>query len=99
SGLPPKKEYQVSYSSYKRDSLHKNLHKSVAGIYQAVEKFAPFDLYICDGRVALYGEASEGEPIPWGKILVGDNAIEVDLKVLNILKKTEPEYLEFLTKK
>jgi len=98
-GLPPKNKYKKDNESYKRDSLHKDLHKSVAGIYQAVEKFTPFDLYICDGRVALYGEASEGKPIQWGKIILGDNALEIDLKVLEILKKPMPRYLEILTEK
>ncbi|MBN1329539.1 MAG: DUF362 domain-containing protein [Candidatus Heimdallarchaeota archaeon] len=98
-GLPPKDKYKSDKQSFKRDSLHKNLHRSVAGIYQAVENFSPFDLYICDGRIALLGEANIGEPIEWGKIIVGDNAVEIDLKVLEILKKPMPRYLEILVEK
>ncbi|NHJ87982.1 MAG: DUF362 domain-containing protein [Asgard group archaeon] len=98
-GLPPKDKYKTINESHKRDSLHKNLHRSVAGIYQAIENFAPFDFYICDGRTALYGEASEGEPIKWGKIILGDNALDIDLKVLTLMKKSKPRYIELLTEK
>lgn len=96
-GLPPKEKYQKNSESEKRDSLHNNLHKSVVEIYQAVEKYAPFDLYICDGTKVLEGEAAHGQSKYWGKIVISDNALEADLTVLEDLKKPLPKYLRLLT--
>ncbi|MHA1245081.1 MAG: DUF362 domain-containing protein [Candidatus Heimdallarchaeota archaeon] len=98
-GLPPKDRYHSFNDSYKRDKLHDNLHKSVMEIFLAVEQFAPFDLYICDGLEVLYGEASIGNPQEWGKLILADNALEADLKVIELLDKSLPEYLEMLVEK
>ncbi|NHJ38724.1 MAG: DUF362 domain-containing protein [Asgard group archaeon] len=98
-GLPPKIKYKKSSDSYKRDDLHHDLHKSVAEIFQAVEQYSPFDFYICDGLKILYGEAEKGEPFKWGKIILADNAIEADLKVLELLKKPLPRYLKLIMEK
>ncbi len=98
-GLPPKGKYQVNSESAKRDSLHDDLHKSVIEIYQSVEKYAPFNLYICDGTKVLVGEAAKGQPKQWGKIIISDNALEADLKVLELHKKPLPKYLQLLTQK
>jgi len=98
-GLPPKGKYQVNSESAKRDSLHDDLHKSVIEIYQSVEKYAPFDLYICDGTKVLLGEATKGQPKQWGKIIISDNALEADLKVLELHNKPLPKYLQLLTQK
>lgn len=98
-GLPPKGKYQVNSESAKRDSLHDDLHKSVIEIYQSVEKYAPFNLYICDGTKVLVGEAAKGQPKQWGKIIISDNALEADLKVLELHNKPLPKYLQLLTQK
>ena len=95
-GLPPKEKYQKNTDSAKRDSLHDDLHSSVVEIFQAVEEFAPFDLYICDGTKVLVGEANVGQPKEWGKIIISDNALEADMKVLEIHNKPLPEYLRVL---
>ncbi|NHJ48472.1 MAG: DUF362 domain-containing protein [Asgard group archaeon] len=98
-GVLPKNRYQNKPQSYKRDALHRDLHASVAEVFQAVEKFTPFDFYICDGLEILQGEAEVGNPIRWDKILLSDNAIEVDLKVLELLGKPMPRYLKLITGK
>ena len=98
-GLPPKEKYRRNNDSVKRDSLHTNIHKSIIEIFQAVEKFAPFDLYICDGTKILIGEGAEGQPLHFQKIILSDNALEVDLKILEILKKPLPKYLRMLSQK
>ncbi len=98
-GLPPKGKYQLNSESAKRDSLHDDLHKSVIEIYQSVEKYAPFNLYICDGTKVLVGEAAKGQPKQWGKIIISDNALEADLKVLELHNKPLPKYLQLLTQK
>lgn len=98
-GLPPKVKYQLQEESHMRDSLHSNLHKSVAEIYQAVQKFAPFHLYICDGLTTLFGFANEGKPKKWGKILIADNALKADSKILELMKKPYPEFLKILQEK
>lgn len=95
-GLPPKDRYHSLNNSYKRDKLHDNLHKSVMEIFLAVEQFAPFDLFVCDGLEVLYGEGSIGNPQKWGKMILADNALEADLKVIELLEKQLPEYLEML---
>ena len=89
--------YYINSESAKRDSLHNDLHKSIIEIFQSVEKYAPFDLYICDGTKVLVGEAAAGEPKQWGKIIISDNALEADLKVLEIHNKPLPKYLRLLT--
>ena len=98
-GLPPKEKYQVQKESHMRDKLHANLHRSVAEIYQAVQKFAPFHLYICDGLTTLFGFAEKGEPKEWGKIVIADNAMEADLRILELMKKPLPEFLKLLKEK
>ena len=98
-GLPPKNRYHSSNDSYKRDKLHDNLHKSVMEIFLAIEQFAPFDFYVCDGIEVLYGEGSIGNPQKWGKLILADNALEADLKVIELLDKPLPEYLEMLVKR
>lgn len=95
-GLPQKKMYKLNEDSHKRDKLHNDLHKSVAEVFQAVQKFAPFDLYICDGLNILHGEAEHGQPEKWDKILFSDDAIRVDLKVLEMMNKQQPRYLKYL---
>lgn len=97
-GLPPKTRYHSFNNSYKRDKLHENLYKSVMEIFLAVEQFAPFDFYVCDGLEVLYGEGSMGNPQKWGKLILSDNALEADLKVIALLDKPLPEYLEMLVK-
>ncbi len=97
-GLPPKEKYQSTENSYQRDRLHEDLHKSVAEIFLAVQKYAPFDLHICDGINILIGGAEEGEAKKWGKILIANDAIEADLKVLELLNKPKPRFLEILLK-
>ncbi|NHJ05775.1 MAG: DUF362 domain-containing protein [Candidatus Heimdallarchaeota archaeon] len=98
-GLPPKEKYKIEENSYKRDNLHTNLHQSVAEVFQAVEKFSPFHLYVCDGLLTLFGFADEGKPKEWGKILLADNALEADQKILEIMDKSPPKFLEILTRK
>jgi uncharacterized protein (DUF362 family) len=95
-GLPPKEKYQQSTDSFKRDDLHKDIHKSVTEIFQAVEQYSPFDFYVCDGLEILYGEATKGDPYKWGNIILSNNAIEADLKVLELLKKPLPRYLKLI---
>jgi len=97
-GLPPKKPYQKDNHSYRRDSLHKDLHRSVVEIYQAVKTFAPFDFYFCDGLTILEGKEAKGTPFNWGKIILAENALEADLTVLKLLNKPLPKYLEELMK-
>ena len=97
-GLPPKEKYKEAKDSFKRDSLHSDIHQSVVEIYQAVQKYVPFDLIICDGIDILLGEGSLGEPYHWGKIILAEGEIEADLKVLELLKKPLPRYLRMLTK-
>jgi len=95
-GLPPKARYKSFEHSYMRDALHKDLHQSVADIYLAVEKFAPFHLYICDGMKLLKGFAEEGAVESWGKIIIATNAVEADLKVLELLQRPPPRFLGLL---
>jgi uncharacterized protein (DUF362 family) len=98
-GLPPKKEYQLKHNSPMRDSLHNDLHQSVVEIYEAVQQFAPFDLFICDGTTILEGFADEGRTKALGKIIISNDAFEVDMFVLNYLQKPMPRYLKELQKK
>jgi uncharacterized protein (DUF362 family) len=92
-GILPKNKYRNQPQSHKRDALHRDLHASVAEVFHAVEKFTPFDFFICDGLEILHGEAEEGNPMKWGKVLLSDDAIEVDMKALELLGKPIPRYL------
>jgi len=47
----------------------------------------------------LLGEATKGQPKEWGKIIISDNALEADLKVLELHNKPLPKYLQLLTQK
>ncbi|MBD3189212.1 MAG: DUF362 domain-containing protein [Candidatus Heimdallarchaeota archaeon] len=98
-GLPPKDKYKSQENSHLRDRLHENFHQSLVEIYFAVKKFAPFDLYICDGLQIFDGITKKEVTIDWGKIIISDDAIEADLKVLELLHKPVPEFLRKLSKK
>jgi len=91
-GAVPRKMYQIGKLQTHRPRLHLNLHKSVATLYRAIMQYAPFHFFVNGGRYILE-DRGEGE---WDEILVGDNAIEMDIAVCQKFSVMYPEYLHLL---
>jgi uncharacterized protein (DUF362 family) len=94
-GAVPRKFYQVEDKVvYLRPRIHLDLHKSVASLYRAIQIYSPFKFYI-NGGLAM--DETVGE-IEFDNILLGNNAVELDLSVLrNIFTNHEiPDYLKRL---
>ena len=94
-GAVPRRMYQVGAAMVDwRPRIHIDLHKSVADIYQAIQKYSPFNYYINGGQ-AMNENIGEFE---FENILIGDNALDLDLYVLNnIFTDVEvPDYIKKL---
>lgn len=94
-GIVPRRMYQSGDAVVSwRPRMHVDLHKSVANLYRAVQEYSPFEFYI-NGGLAM--DEQKGEFI-MGDILVGNDAVELDLYVLqNIFPQhAVPQYLESL---
>jgi uncharacterized protein (DUF362 family) len=94
-GAVPRGMYQVGDTTVDwRPRVHIDLHKSVANIYSAVQGYSPFNFYI-NGGLAMDETIGEFE---FENILVADNALELDLYILNnIFTNHEiPDYIKKL---
>jgi len=92
-GAVPRKMYQTGDTQVPRPKLHKNLHKSIANIYQAMTSFAPFQYFINGGRSLIEGD----HELTLEDIYVGNDAVELDLFLIHKFKLEVPEYLRILT--
>lgn len=92
-GIVPCRMYQIGDNVPWRPRIHLNLHRSVANLYLAIKKHAPFHFYINGGTA--YDEQKGSFEID--RILVGDDAVELDLLMLERYFNTDlPEYLHLL---
>ncbi len=94
-GIVPRRMYQIGDTATTwRPRVHVDLHTSVANIFQAVHQYAPFDFFI-NGGMAMDEQKRE---FMMTDILVGDNAIELDMYVLqnHFPRHKIPEYLQML---
>lgn len=92
-GAVPRKMYQIGEPVSWRPKIHLDLHKSVANIYKAIMKYAPFGFYVNGGN-AFNEKVGE---FKFEEILVDKNAMELDGYILNnIFKIEEPEYIKRL---
>lgn len=92
-GIVPRCMYQMGELTTWRPRVHINLHRSVASIYRAVMSYAPFGLFINGGRIMIEGQGEMDAQ----EVLIGDNALELDLYQLKRLNLEVPEYLTRLT--
>ncbi len=96
TGIVPRRFYEAKKPVGWRPKIHIDLHKSVANIYLALRKYAPFHFSI-NGGLAMDEERGEFM-IP--EILVGDDALELDMHVVEKYFSIEmPEYIESLRRK
>jgi len=94
-GAVPRRMYQIDNKNVDwRPRVHIDLHKSVANIFCAIQKYSPFSFFI-NGGTAM--DENKGE-FKYNEILIGDDGIELDLHVLkNYYSYLEvPEYLKRL---
>lgn len=95
-GAVPRRMYQLDNKVVDwRPRVHINLHKSVADIFSAIQSYSPFYFFI-NGGLAMVEEKGE---FRFENILVGDDAVELDLYILqNYFQGFEiPEYLRLLS--
>lgn len=95
-GIVPRRMYQLGDAVVSwRPRIHVDLHKSVANVYKAVQEYAPFKFYI-NGGLAM--DELMGEFL-FKNILVGDDAVELDLWVLREMfgHHEIPEYIKILS--
>jgi hypothetical protein len=94
-GAVPRRMYQIDNKIVDwRPRIHRDLHKSVANIFCAIQEYSPFSFFI-NGGIAM--DENNGE-FKFNEILVGNNGVELDLHVLkNYYSYLEtPEYLKRL---
>lgn len=97
-GAVPRRMYQIDNKNVDwRPRIHIDLHKSVANLFSAIQEYCPFDIYI-NGGLAM--DENKGEFL-FEETLVGNDAVELDLYVLNHLfgHVEMPEYLARLAGK
>lgn len=92
----PSKALHSEKEHHRRDKFHQDIHRSVAEVYNAIQRVAPFELHVIDGTTILMGEESMGREKRWGKILVGADAEELDLTICEKFSLNIPQYLLLL---
>jgi uncharacterized protein (DUF362 family) len=75
-----------------RRRVHIDLHKSVANIYQAIMQFAPFQIFVNGGIAATRVDGLFDLP----QVFVGDNAVELDNRLVTEIGAERPKYLDIL---
>jgi uncharacterized protein (DUF362 family) len=97
-GAVPRRMYQMDEQTAStaagRPRVHIDLHRSVANIYRAVMKYAPFGFFINGGKVIIDGQGELSMP----ETLIGDNALELDRHLLEHFNLQVPEYIERLVR-
>ncbi|MHA2371081.1 MAG: DUF362 domain-containing protein [Candidatus Hodarchaeales archaeon] len=92
----PSKAVHSEKEHHRRDKFHQDIHGSIAEVYNAIQKAAPFELHVVDGTTILMGEENVGTEKSWGKILVGADAEEIDLAICEKFNLNLPQYLTLL---
>lgn len=97
-GSVPRRMYQIGEptpaTAAWRPRLHLDLDRSVANIYRAVMKYAPFDFFINGGKAMIEGQ---GE-MELQETLIGNNAVELDKHFLRQFNLEVPEYVSRLSR-
>jgi uncharacterized protein (DUF362 family) len=88
-GAVPRRLYQLDEPTTWRPRVHLDLHRSVASSYRAVQKYASFTRYINGGTAVIEGRGELRPP----RILIGDDAIEMDRHVLDLFDLPAPDYI------
>ena len=91
-GAVPRLMYQVDEPTTWRPRVHIDLHRSVANIYRAVMKYAPFGFFVNGGKIMIEGQAE----LEMSEVLVCDNALELNRHLLKQLNLEAPEYISRL---
>jgi len=91
-GAVPRSMYQDGKSIAGRPRIHDDLHRSIATVYRAIMKYAPFDYYI-NGGAAVFETSTE---TALGEVLVGNDALELDNYILKKFSILPPEYIQQL---
>jgi uncharacterized protein (DUF362 family) len=91
-GAVPRQMYQLGENSLSRPRIHIRLHKSVANIYRAVMKYAPFGFYVNGGK-AMFDTPGE---IVMENTFLGNDALELDSHILKLYGISPPEYIRDL---
>ncbi len=87
-GAVPRRMYQVDGETTWRPRVHIDLHRSVANIYRAIMRYAPFDFFVNGGKAIIEGQG-EFEL----QVLIGNNGLELDRYLLKQFNLEEPEYI------
>jgi uncharacterized protein (DUF362 family) len=91
-GIVPRRYYQDGTLGVPRPRIHADFHRSVANLYRAVQRFAPFHFFVNGGPLAVEGSSLDS----LGKYLVSDDGLELDRYVLGELGLEVPAYIERL---
>jgi len=87
-GAVPRRMYQLGEETTWRPRVHVDLHRSVANIYRAIMRYAPFEFFINGGKAVIEGQGEFDLPV-----LVGDNGLELDRYLLKQFHLEEPGYI------
>ena len=89
-GIVPCNHYKCRADDLWRTLVHTDLHFFVADIYNVIQRYYPFSIFINGGVWYVEGKQELGD-MPY--LLVGDSAPEIDSFLINKLQMHEPEYL------
>ena len=91
-GAVPHRMYQSGEPTTWRPRVHVDLHRSIASIYRAIMQYAPFHYFVNGGKAMVEGQG-EAE---MAEAYVGDDALELDLHMLERFGLEPPEYVRHL---
>ncbi len=87
-GAVPRRMYQLGEETTWRPRVHIDLHRSVANIYRAVMRYAPFEFFINGGKAFIEGRGEFELPI-----LISNSGLELDRFLLKQFNLEEPRYI------
>jgi uncharacterized protein (DUF362 family) len=91
-GAVPHRMYQSGEPTTWRPRVHVDLHRSIASIYRAVTRYAPFHYFVNGGKAVVEGQGEAD----MAEVYVGDDALELDVHMLGRFGIEPPEYVRFL---
>ncbi len=93
-GAVPSKHYKCAETDKNRTLIHTDLHQYVVDIFTAVQRFAPFTIFINGGQWFIKS-LHEG-PCEMPFMLIGDDPLAMDLHIIQTLNIPIPKYLQQL---
>lgn len=93
-GVVPSRHYKCTVQDKNRTLIHTDLHQYVVDIFAAVQRYSPFTIFVNGGQWFI--KSLHEKPCDMPFILVGDDALEMDLHIIKELNIPIPNYQQIL---